>query len=349
MFKKYVCIFLCASFLLLAACAGIVYAVDPFSHYRADKDKTKIIYQDPYYQNIGIAKYTQYDTLITGSSMVQNFRANRFDEAFGCDAVRLAFDGGYLPDFVSLLRTATTYQKDLKTVYFGLDNYLITAETALADTGAKIPAYLTDDNPFTDVAYLWNRDVLFNKIRVYFAYKRSPEYDFYEMHAWGAEARDPAVFGREIVLRTYTPQKQAEPLPRDAFLTKADETTKALCACIQQNPQVQFVFFAPPYSIVYWVKQQESGSLDATLEALRQVYTDLLQFKNVRLFFFQDEEERITDLDNYKDFSHYCADYNRWMLDCFVSGEKELPADGVDEALAHMRRVVTEYDADTLL
>ena len=349
MFKKYVCVFLSACFLLLAACGGFVYAVDPFNHYRADKDKTKIIYQNPYYQNIGIAKYAQYDTLITGSSLTQNVRAWWFDDALGCDAVRLSFDGGYLPEYCELLRTATKYQKNLKTVYFGLDNYLITADSALAQAESKIPSYLTDDNPFTDVSYLLNRDVLFDKIRVYFAYKYSDTYDFYEMHAWGAVERDPKVFNKEKTLRTYKPKAQPDDVAPDAFLDEADAVYDALSGFVRDNPQTQFVFFAPPYSILYWLGLRAAGTLDATIDALRSVYTRLLQFDNVRLFFFQDDMQRITELDNYKDYSHYCTDYNRYMLGCFADGAHEISAENCGDVLDNMRRNVAAFDEDAFL
>ena len=349
MAKKFCAAFLCVSLCLLLLCAGIVFAVDPFSHYRADADLTRIIYQSPMYQNVGIARHAQYDTLITGSSMTQNFRAWWFDEATGCRAVRLSYDGGYLPDFVTLLKTAAKYQPKLRDVYFGLDNYVVTADSELADKGEMTPSYLTDDNPLTDVRYLLNRDVLFGNVRTYFAYRSSPDYDFYEMHAWGAVERDPAVFNRANALSTYAPpENDAPPLEEDAFSDAAREAADALSEIVRQNPQIRFTFFAPPYSILYWKDLQHNGKLDATLRAMRDVYETLMQYDNVRLFYFQNDWQRITDLDNYKDFSHYCTDYNRYMLDCFVRGEKELDAAQCGAVLDEMKRAVSAYDESGL-
>lgn len=349
MAKKFCIAFVCVSLCLLLLCAGIVYAVDPFSHYRADADMTKIIYQNPAYQNVGIARFTEYDTLITGSSMTQNFRAWWFDEAMGCRAIRLSYDGGYLHDFVTLLKTAAKYQTGLRDVYFGLDNYVVTADSELAEQEAQTPSYLTDDKPWTDVRYLLNRDVLFSNVRTYFAYRFSPGYDFYEMHAWGAVERDPAIFNRANALATYAPpDADLQALPEDAFLASADEVSAALCEIVRQNPQIRFTFFAPPYSILYWKDLQHNGKLDATLRAMRDVYEKLLQYENVRLFYFQNDWQRITDLDNYKDFSHYCTDYNRYMLDCFVSGERQLDAAQCGAVLEEMKQAVLAYDESEL-
>lgn len=349
MAKKFCTAFVCVSLCLLLLCAGIVFAVDPFTHYRADADLTRIIYQLPMYQNVGIAKHAQYDTLITGSSMTQNFRAWWFDEATGSHAVRLSYDGGFLPDFVTLLRTAVKYQPKLRDVYFGLDNYVLTADSELAEKGEMTPSYLTDENPLTDIRYLLNRDVLFGNVRTWFGYRTNPDYDFYEMHAWGAVERDPAIFNRANALGTYAPpETDAPPVAEDAFLDAANEASQALCGIIRQNPQIRFTIFAPPYSILYWKDLQHSGKLDATIRALQTVYGALLRFENVRLFYFQDDWTRITALDNYKDFSHYCTDYNRHMLDCFVSGEEQLDAAACGAVLAGMRDAVLAYDEENL-
>ena len=184
MFKKYCISFLAFTLACLLLCAGVVFCVDPFNHYRADEDLTKIINQNPYYQNLGISKYSSYDTLITGSSMTQNFRANWFDDVLNCHAVRLSFDGGYTPDYCSLLKTALENNKELKTIYFGLDNYVLTSDTALVDNVARIPSWQTDNNPLSDVNYLLNKDVLSTNIRIYLGYKFSSSYDFYEAHCW---------------------------------------------------------------------------------------------------------------------------------------------------------------------
>ena len=82
---------------------------------------------------------------------------------------------------------------------------------------------------------------------------------------------------------------------------------------------------------------------------MRDVYETLLRYDNVRLFYFQNDWQRITDLDNYKDFSHYCTDYNRYMLDCFVRGEKELDAARCGAVLDEMKRAVSAYDESGLL
>ena len=345
MYKKYFISFLSVILSLLIITGTTVFAVDPFNHYRADPDMTKIIYQMPYYQNIGIAKHTEYDTLITGSSMTQNFMANKFDDTFGCKAIRLSFDGGLITDFVLLLEAATQNNQELKCIYFGLDNYLITNDSELNKIQDRIPDYLADDNVLNDVKYLFNKDVIFRYMRVHFAYKNSDSYDFYKMHVWD---KGNIITSEEKVLLDYVMPQKGEILDDDYFFENADYVINALSKVVESNPDIEFVFFAPPYSILYWHTQKVEGKLNATLAAMSRCYSKLLEYENVRLFYFQNEFNLITDLNQYKDYTHYLLPYNDYMLHCFKTGENEVDREGFRENLNNMRNFVENYKYDNL-
>lgn len=333
MYKRFCIISLCVVLSVCMAISGFVFVIDPFNVYRADSDLTKIIYQMPYYQNTGIAKHAKYDTLITGSSMTQNFRADWFNEKFGCNAVRLSYDGGNLYDFSALLDAAFKSENKIHTVYFGIDNYLLTADTVLNTTESKVPGYLVDDNPLNDVEYLLNKDVLFNYIPTYFSYKRYAAYNFYAMHVWD---NGKTVFSEKKVLRSYKKPEPQPPAAPDEFLDESDRVLEILMKYIQEHPDTEFIFFAPPYSMLYWNTLRLSGKLSATVAALQYTYGELLKNGNVRAFYFQNDFDRIENLDNYKDQNHYCGEYNRYMLDCFVSGEREITLADYETAIGKM-------------
>lgn len=345
MYKKFFIGVVSVTLCILLIIGSVVFIVDPFNHYRADEDLTKIIYQMPYYQNVGIAKHAEYDTLITGTSMTQNFRADQFDEKLGCQAVRLSFDGGIISDFCALLKTAFESNNNLNRVYFGLDNYLITEDSNLNNETARIPEYLIDNNPLTDVKYLLNKDVIFEYMRTYFSYRFYKSYDFYEMHAWD---NGNVVFSKQSVLDIYeTPVTNAE-LNIKSYYSQADKLSGKLCAFINENSQTKFVFFAPPYSILYWHTLLNEGKLNATISAMKTVYGSLLEYDNVRIFFFQNNAELITNLDNYKDPIHYKTAYNEYMLDCFVSGEHEITKENYVDVLNNMKEFALNYDYESI-
>ena len=66
---------------VLAVCAAATIYIDPFFHYHAPLQEYQYPINEERYQNDGIVKHFEYDALITGSSMCENFKTTEFDEA----------------------------------------------------------------------------------------------------------------------------------------------------------------------------------------------------------------------------------------------------------------------------
>ncbi len=74
-----------------------VYIIDPYMHfhkpyigeffYTLDTDAQR-------YLNDGIIRHFDYDALITGSSLVENFKTSEIDRVFGVHSVKVPFNGG---------------------------------------------------------------------------------------------------------------------------------------------------------------------------------------------------------------------------------------------------------------
>lgn len=346
MYKSFFIKFLALTLSTLVFLGGLVFVIDPFNHYRADEDINKIIHHQTYYQNVGIAAHAKYDTLITGSSMTQNFRADHFDKKTGSVAIRLPFEGGILSDYISLIDTAIANNTDLMRIYWGLDNYILTSDSQLNEEVDRTPSYLIDGNPFTDVKYLLNKDVLFTYMRSYFGNKFRSDYNFYEMQIW----ENPSVdFSKSAVINSYNPPVKSENHSLDIYNDSVQNLVQVLSKRISENPNIEFVFFAPPYSIINWHATKTAGKLNAHIYALKSAYGHLLEYDNVRIFYFQNIPELITNLDNYKDATHYRSTYNEYMLDCFVSGENEITSENYEAVLEDMKQIAKNYDYDTLL
>ena len=82
--------------LLLALTAAIVILVDPYFHYhRPFPFFSYRLYQERYI-NDGISRHFDFDALITGTSMAQNFKPSQVDALFGTNCVKETFSGaGY--------------------------------------------------------------------------------------------------------------------------------------------------------------------------------------------------------------------------------------------------------------
>ena len=142
-----------------------VYKIDPFFHYhKPDLDGYFYSLNNQRSQNDGISKHFDYDALISGTSMTENFRTTEADKIFGCNSIKVAYSGGSYKEINDNIENALEANKDLKLVIRCLDmgKFLSPYDDMRTDLG-KYPTYLYDSNPLNDVEYLLNRDVIFGR------------------------------------------------------------------------------------------------------------------------------------------------------------------------------------------
>lgn len=83
---------------LLCAIGLIIYDIDPYIHYhypRTEKYAYELTMQNERYQNDGIMKHFEYDAVITGTSMTEQFRTTEVDELFGTKSIKVPYSGAY--------------------------------------------------------------------------------------------------------------------------------------------------------------------------------------------------------------------------------------------------------------
>ena len=157
-------------------------------------------------------------------------------------------------------------------------------------------------------------------------------------------------YNKQWVMHNYVAAKPAE---EEAEQDKFVENIKAnmdinICPYIEANPDTEFYVFYPPYSILYWNDVLQEKQLEAVLREYEYISERLFAYDNVKVFFFPNLEWIICDLDNYADYSHYHPDINRYMTECFASGEHRVTKGNLEEELEEMRSIVLGYDFEEL-
>ncbi|MDE7258752.1 MAG: hypothetical protein K2N77_05885, partial [Lachnospiraceae bacterium] len=103
------------------------------------------------------------------------------------------------------------------------------------------------------------------------------------------------------------------------------------------------------YSILYWNDVIQENHLEATMAEYAHIAETLLAYDNVRIFYFPNREEIVTDLNNYADYTHYHRDINRYMTECFANGTCEVTcAEEMAQALDEKRDMIGRFDFETL-
>ncbi len=344
-YRKFIITYFLISIILLIICAGLIIYVDPFYHYHEPLGKMQLIQEKEAYQNVGIARNCEYDAILTGSSMTENFRASQFDKLFECNTIKLPFAGGMVENYEILFEQAQKNKKvKIRKIFYGCDMPTYIAEKD-AEVHNKIPGYLYDDNIFTDAKYVLNKKVLFDYALSYIkCYRQNliPDNDYaYVWYQWYQ-------FSKNEVLKTYSrPQKQ-EKQDSNKYDNNIVENCERIGKYIKENPETEFNIFFPPYSILFYDMHNRNGDLEAVINGQELLTEYLIQFSNVKLSAFSTEKDIICNLDNYKDYSHYSEKINEYIAEEMKKESKLLNKENYKEYFSNAREFFINYNYDEI-
>lgn len=108
---------------------------------------------------------------------------------------------------------------------------------------------------------------------------------------------------------------------------------------ITGHPETEYILFFPPYSMMWWDSGYVNGLGEGYFAILEQALPQLLSSENVQVYYFQDQQEIVCDLDNYMDMIHFSPDINQYMMQCIADGQYEVTDGNVDDVIEHMRQV----------
>ena len=194
--------------------------------------------------------------------------------------------------------------------------------------------------------YLFNKDVVLNYILRPLADPDKTDLATVYQSWWTDE-----YYNIQWVMHNYEPPALvSEETPAAAYIESTDKNLRVnLCPYIEQNPDTVFYIFFPPYSILYWNDVIQENHLEATMAEYTHIAETLLAYDNVRIFYFPNREEIVTDLNNYADYTHYHRDINRYMTECFANGTCEVTcAEEMAVALDETRDMIGRFDFETL-
>lgn len=336
-YKRWVCGLLAACAVLLAACAAVVYFVDPCLYYRIPENWDPVLFSERY-QAAGLAKNVPADTVLMGTSLAANYRRSEIAGTFGTTAVRITIPDGYLSEFDKTMDVLFRSQ-DPQRVIFGLDaNILVRDESGLT---SAMPDYLYNGNPFDDVKYLINKDTLYYSAYVLMANRWDEADTLDEGFTWDGDVW----WNHATALANYTrPEIVQETVAADAYLRHASDNLDVVEGWITAHPETEFDIFFPPYSILFWDKTARLGETEAVFAALDLACERLLQYDNVRLYNFLMDPDIVLDLDNYCDYVHHSGAVCTQVLAKMAAGECRMTEENYRDTLAQWRDFVVDYD-----
>ena len=263
--------------------------------------------------------------------MTENFRISWFNNK-ETKTIKVPYSGAYSKDINNVFKLAFETH-DIKTVYYGIDIFQI-FNLDENKTRSELPEYLYDNNIFNDVEYVFNKDIFYKYTLFNIIDKENQDNDL--AYNWN----DRFKFGKEYVLKDYEKISPNKQLPVDYYLRNYNKNMANITEYIEKYPNTKFVIFFPPYSILYY-----EDKIDASVTTTEAVVEDLLKYENVELYYFQNEKNIITNLDNYKDYTHYNENINYYMYECMCKTEKhKMTKENYEEEIDKLYNLISHYD-----
>ncbi len=346
--KKFVVYTLSMLCVLLVLLGGLNVVIDPFFHYHKPQTGIAYILSSQRYQNDGIVRNFDYNAIITGTSMTENFKTSEFDSLFKCKSVKVPLEGSTLKETYNILDRAFKSNADIKYVVRSLDNYaLLSGADQVSDF--EYPQYLYDDNIFNDVKYILNKTVLLNHTlkTLYNTFDGADMTTFDEYSNWSSWM----AYGKQPVMERFI---RPEKIEKEAILDTASRERiiknieSNVISLAKEHPNTEFYVFFPPYSIFNWDIWNQSGTLKYQIEVMEVVTEVMLEYENIHIYSFYDDIELICNLDNYKDNEHYGEWINSQILVAMENGSHKLEKDNYKEHFNYLLGIYSEYDYDKL-
>lgn len=192
--------------ILAAAAAAVlifilsIFAIDPMFHYHAPLKFLSYPLVNERYQNNGIARHFDYDSVITGTSMTENFKTSEAQKLFGSDFIKVAFSGGGYTEIGDNLKAAYDSGHDIKYVIWGLDyDKMIYGKNYRYTEKGDFPDYLYNDSSLDDIKYFFDPVVVKlagSVVKSTVTGRAATSFDVYENWSAGYE------YGRDEVIKS---------------------------------------------------------------------------------------------------------------------------------------------------
>lgn len=337
--------------LTLAAALGFValvtIVVDPYFHYHKPLSFLSYRLYEERYTNDGISRHFDYDAIITGTSMAQNFKVSEMNELFNTNAVKETFSGAGYQEISENLDRALSRNENLDTILLALDynGLLRSYDWKQYD---QYPTYLYDNNPINDVSYLFNKSILYHGVlsNLTMTLTGTPSTTMDEYSSWQKDS------GLECILYSYD-RENVRPEPSPEFgAEELDIVTQTITTNVTQladkYPDTTFYIFYPPYSICYWDALNIKGTLMRQTQAEQAATELLLECPNIKLYNFFDQYDVVCNPDYYCDDGHYSAEINSRILEWMSNDIGLITKENYLDKLEQERNFYLNFDYDSI-
>lgn len=330
---------------------GILWLYDPLQLFHKPIFRETTFFGDMRLAARGIIRYYDFDSVILGTSMLENTSAKEAGEKLGGKWVNLSLINSSYDERAVILEYLFGYKKPQKIIY-SLESFTI---AFIKDTSRF--DYLYDENPLDDFKVYLNDKFILCAL----AWRESKDCtgrDLEELLKWSNHEDLKILFGGFEKWLKYGKKETIAMLKNikdTPFVVKKDNfdlekqrnyIQTYVLDFVAENPQTQFYFIVPTYSrLSYRIGSDNFDNKVFYNRALNLKWfvQELEKYPNTKIFGF-DTLDYADDIASYRDFIHYNVDMNSLHLDSIKQGKHILDSNNIDSYLKVMEDKIKNYD-----
>ena len=334
---------------VLLAVAATNFVVDPLEVYRAQWYRPTYLGKVPQYLNPGLARHHRYDAVIVGTSHTGNIVPSELRAAWGWDAIKFTIPGGNLQEQSETLKLALATGQ-VRHVLWCLDKQSFEGpQDPRSLAGTRLPEHLYRPTWQTHPRYLASLDTLACSWRVG---RGRGARSLDELYVWHHRAKYREALVWESLaheLRTRAPvDRQRHARGEFAPAVLRANAQAFVFDVIAAHPDVEFVFYWPPYPIVHYLYDAAvAPDQFATRQAFKvELNERLLALPHCRVYDFQTLTRVTHNLDLYWDMGHFHKDVSDETLAMMRHDEERVTHENNAARVAELTRQVDAFRAD---
>lgn len=324
---------------LIVLVITVNYIVDPLQFYR------KAFYAPDFsdqqrYQNPGLAKNYDYETIIIGSSMSENNEPSYVDKQLNTKTLKLSIKGSSIKEQNMIAKLAIDTGK-VKNVIWVVDYFGLRGDPdRVREEYGPFPYYLYDKTPLNDIKYLLNLDTL-NQVGhlmlVFLNIEKKTNPDLNTLNTWGHIYK----FDKELVLKEWAKYSQSGPVNANEYESAniKQNIDKNILSIVKNYPGINFYLYYPPYSVLQhrYYYDKNPTLFENELTSKKYIFEQVGELPNVGIYDFQSEKKWTFELNNYKDLAHHNEKINRLIIDAIREEKYRVTKDNLNEILKSLK------------
>lgn len=370
-YKKFVIYSLLIPLPFILFLGVLLYVYDPLQLYHEPWFRKKTYHDNLTISAKGIVDYNLFDSLILGSSMLQNTSSSEASSKLGGQFINLSI-GGSTFNQRKIILDYILKNKQIKRIIYSLDGYNINLKMQSRMTNDF--NFLYDNSNLNDFKiYINTRFIL---CALTFSLKSKcigKSSDMENFVKWGYKNDQRELFGGlhkwfNGIQHRHIREALVGIIKSDFDKTvfyKKDHVTLSynfryfhdnLVDVVRVYPNVEFNFIIPTYSRAFYkmrgysnyFKQNSKLYLYNYINTIKWFIATTHKYPNVKIYGF-DNLDYADNLSNYNDPVHYDIDMNSMQLDAIKNQTNILTPENMDEYFKIMEEKIKNYDLNPLI